>query len=51
MEVKKNISEIEKLNNKENKAKEKALEYDQQNYIKNLMELNENLEKKVMKKT
>ena len=51
MEVKKNISEIEKLNNKENKAKEKALEYDQQNYIKNLMELNESLEKKVMKKT
>ena len=51
MEVKKNISEIEKLNNKENKAKEKALEYDQQNYIKNLRELNENLEKKVMKKT
>ena len=38
MEVKKNISEIEKLDNKENKAKEEALEYEKQNYIKYLLD-------------
>ena len=38
MEVKKNISEIEKLDNKENKTKEKTLEYEKQNYIKYLLD-------------
>ena len=46
MEVEKSISETEKLDNKENKAKEKdlELEYDQQSYIKYLLDYSSNFQ-------
>jgi len=46
VEVEKSISETEKLDNKENKAKEKdlELEYDQQSYIKYLLDYSSNFQ-------